>query len=351
MSINWSELEQFVTRLSAPGVGPAAVLAAAWLPLEHAYTELLTQQDWEALIRLRLTLVPLYSRDSVTGLPLLQQIDDSAIHAAEVLQRNNDLGHFWGARGHNLHRQGFHEQASEAFQHSVQYYDLAGMSWPSLKSYYMLALCRRALGDGVGAMQILDDVLTKVEPDNPWRGNPLQVLAWLQRDAGDLISAEASLRSALALQQQTDDPDILVAGTLTDLAEVISFQGRDEEAVACFTRGLEIIRRQSGQYNRQEARTLVRYAEHLLRRRSHQDAKRLLDRADDLIRTHGQYYDMMWRLELANSRVYWQQGAWLLAARKLRSAVRYRNLLRLPILHRLRMLRQRLGGAAPRPRQ
>ena len=56
----------------------------------------------------------------------------------------------------------------------------------------------------------------------------------------------------------------------------------------------------------------------------------MLHRADDLIRAHGQYYDQMWRLELTYSRLYWQAGNRLLAARKLRSAIRYRNLLRLP---------------------
>ena len=88
---------------------------------------------------------------------------------------------------------------------------------------------------------------------------------------------------------------------------------------------------------------MLRYAEHLLRLRQPKAAKQLLDQADDLIRAHGQYYDQMWRLELANSRVYWQQGEWLRAFRKLRSAIRYRNILHLPVRHRLRMLLRRWG--------
>lgn len=342
-AIDWITLEQLVEQLSTAGAGPASVSAAAWQPLEQALVHLRTTQDWEAVIRLRLLFVPLYSRDSVTGLALLQELDDQAIAAAQQLGRNSDLGHFWGARGHNLHRQGFHQAAGEAFQHSVRHYDLAGEAWPALKSYYMLALCRRAVGDRAGAMHILDDVLAQVDAADPWRGNPLQVLAWLQRDAGDLAAAENGLRTALALQQQTADPDILVAGALTDLGEVISFQHRSAEATDCFERGLAIIARHSGQYNRQEARTLLRYAEHLLRRRQPRQARSLLNRADDLIRSHGQYYDLMWRLELANSRADWQQGHWPAALRKLRSALRYRNLLHLPIRHRLRMLWQRLG--------
>ena len=341
--INWVALEQLVEQLSTPGAGPASASVAVWQPLEQASAQLLEAQDGEAIIRLRLLLMPLYSRDSVTGLAILKQLDDHAIAAAERLGRTADLGHFWGARGHNLHRQGFHQEASAAFQQSVRQYDLAGEAWPALKSYYMRALCLRAVGDRAGALHILDDVLAQVDAADPWRGNPLQVLAWLQRDAGDLAAAENSLRTALALQQQTADPDILVAGSLTDLGEVVSFQGRGLEAIDCFERSLAILARHSGQYNRQEARTLLRYAEHLLRQHQPGQAQTLLNRADDLIRSHGQYYDLMWRLELANSRVYWQQGEWVSALRKLRSAVHYRNLLHLPIRHRLRMLWQRLG--------
>lgn len=343
MAIDWESLQQLAGRLSAPGAGPAAAPASAWEPLQAALAELRQQGDQEGLIRLRLLLVPLYSRDSVTGLELLQRIDEEATRAAEALGRHADLGHFWGARGHNLHRQGFHRQAMAAFDRSMHYYDTAGERWSSLKSYYMLALCRRALGDRAGAAQVLEDVLAQVDAADPWRGNPLQVLAWLQRDEGDLRGAEASLAAAMHLQEQTDDPDLLVAGSMADLGEVISLQGRGEEACDCFERGLAILARHSGQYNRQEARTLLRYAEHLLRARRPKAAKARLDRADDLIRAHGQYYDLMWRLELANSRLHWQRGEWGLAARKLRSAVRFRNLLRLPIRRRLRMLRQRLG--------
>lgn len=343
MAIDWGELQQLAARLAEPGAGPAAVPAREWQPLEHAFDELCSRNDWEGLIRLRLLLVALYGRDSVTGLLLLQRIDDNAIEGAQRLARNDDLGHFWGARGHNLHRQGFHLQAIAAFEQSVRCYELAGEAWPALKSYYMLALCHRALGDRAGARRILDDVLAQVAVDDPWRGNPLQVRAWLQRDRGDLAGAEVSLQEALSLQEQTADPDILVAGTLADLGEVISLQGRSEEAAACFQCSLDVIARHSGQYNRQEARTLVRYAEHLLRQQEYAAAQQLLDRADDLIRAHGQYYDLMWRLELAKSRSNWQRGEWALAARKLRSALRYRNIIGLPVRHRLRMLRQRLG--------
>ncbi len=352
MAIDWEELDQLAARLSAPGAGPAAVPASEWEPLRNAYAELAAQGDWEGLIRLRLLLVTLYGRDSVTGLPLLQRIDDSAIEAAQRLERHRDLGHFWGARGHNLHRQGFHRPAIAAFEESVRHYDVAGEEWQSLKSYYMLSLCRRALGDRAGAMQVLNEVLARVAVDDPWRGNPLQVMAWLQRDRGDLAGAEASLREALALQERTSDPDILAAGTLTDLGEVVSLQDRGDYAnrgarsagaAACFERSLAILAQYAGQYNRQEARSLLRYAEHLLRRRDHRGARQLLDRADDLIRAHGQYYDQMWRLELAYSRVYWQRGEWFTALRKLRSAVRYRNLLHLPMRHRLRMLLRRWG--------
>jgi tetratricopeptide (TPR) repeat protein len=294
-------------------------------------------------VHLRLLLVPLFGRDSVTGLSLLRRIDDCALDAADRLGRHADLGHFWGARGHNLHRQGFHMDALVAFQSSVRHYEEAGETWPALKSYYMQALCRRALGDAAGALEIVESVLAQTPLDDAWRGNPLQVRAWLQRDAGDLPRAESSLKEAVELQARTADPDILVAGTLADLGEVISFQGRGDEAAACFAASLEGIRRHRGQYNRQEARTLLKYAEHLLRARRLDESKALLDAADDLVRAHGQYYDLMWRLELAYSRIFLLRGQLSPALRKLRSTLRYRRLLRLPVRQRLRLLRKRLG--------
>jgi tetratricopeptide (TPR) repeat protein len=340
---DWEALAALVDRLAEPGVGPSGVAAEEWQPLAQALDSFVAAQNWAEIVHLRLLLVPLFGRDSVTGLPLLRRIDDCALEAAGRLGRHADLGHFWGARGHNLHRQGFHKDALAAFQSSVRHYTEAGEPEPALRSYYMQALCRRALGDAAGALEIVETVLAQTPQEDAWRGNPLQVRAWLQRDAGDLAGAEISLKNALALQAATADPDILVAGTLADLGEVISLQRRGAEAVACFEDSLAGIRRHRGQYNRQEARTLLKYAEHLLRDRRLDEAKSLLDAADDLIRAHGEYYDLMWRLEAAYSRIYLQRGQFAPALSKLRSTLRYRRLLQLPMRHRLRLLRKRLG--------
>lgn len=343
MTVDWPALEQLVAVLAQPGAGPAAAQATQWQPLGLALDELQGAHDDAGLVRLRLLLVPLYARDSVTGLALLHAIDDAAIAAAERLGRDHDLGHFWGARGHNLHRTGLHRAAMDAFLRSQAHYERVGETLPALRSYYMLALCKRALGDRAGAAAVLHKVLAEYPADDPWRGNPLQVLAWLQRDAGDLTGAEQGLREALALQRRTADPDILAAGTLADLAEVLSLAGRADGAAAAFEESLAVLARYTGQYNRQEARTRLKLAEHLLRCGDHTRAARHLQQADDLIRAHGQYYDLMWRIELAQGQVFWQRRQWGGALRKWRSALRYRRLLGMPLRRGVTMLWRRLG--------
>ena len=89
----------------------------------------------------------------------------------------------------------------------------------------MTSLCYRALNNRNKARTILVDVLRQVEPDDPWRGDPLQVMAWLTQDEGDLPGTEKLLREVLALHQQATDADILIAGTLADFGEVVGLQG------------------------------------------------------------------------------------------------------------------------------
>lgn len=257
-------------------------------------------------------------------MPLLQAIDSAAIVAATELGRAADLGHFWGARGHNLHRQGFHREAILAFTNSARHYRSIGDDFSALKSEYMLALCWRALGDRRTAVQIVEGVLAEIKSDDPWRGNPLQVLGWLQRDQGEYAAATNTLCEALTLQAKTADPDILLAGTLADLGEISSLQKKLTEADGYFVRSLILIRSHKGQYNRQEARTLLKYAEHHLRIRNVPSALAQLRQADDLIRTYGGYYDLHWRLELAQAQAYFRLGRPWLALRKLRSMWRYR---------------------------
>ncbi len=85
------------------------------------------------------------------------------------------------------------------FDESARNYWEIGEDFPALKSYYMTALCYRALGDRNKSKGILENVLNKTRPDDPWRANPLQVMAWLIQDEGKLADSEKLLRQTLNL--------------------------------------------------------------------------------------------------------------------------------------------------------
>jgi tetratricopeptide (TPR) repeat protein len=341
----WLQLETFVAKVESPGAGPAGVSWQDWEPIVQAYLHLAQTNDLEGLVRLRLLLEPIYARDSVTGLPLLQQLDDAAIRAASALHLDSESGHFWGARGHNLHRQGFHRLAIDAFVRSAQYYAATRKDFPRLKSIFMTALCHRALGQNATAIRIINEVLAQLKEDDPWRGNPLQVLAWLQRDIGQLSTAESFLREAIELQHRTSDPDMLVAGTLADLGEIVSLQGRQDDAQRLFEESLMLVYKHHGQYNRQEARTKLKYAEHLMRCHKDVTAEHLLHEAEDSIRLHGHYYDLLWKIEANLARIYLRRLRLSKALRKLRSAWRFRQMLGLPNMTLLRTF-ARISGAS-----
>lgn len=72
------------------------------------------------------------------------------------------------------------------------------------------------------------------DTDDPWRGNPLQIMAWLTQDEGDLPTSEKLLREVLSLHERGSDTDILIAGTLADLGEVVGLQRRFIEAIEYF---------------------------------------------------------------------------------------------------------------------
>src|SRR5690606_3907374 len=124
---------------------------------------------------------------------------------------------------------------------SFQLYEKTGETMDALKSYYMIALCQRALGNTADAKHILLTTISQIDPEDPWLSNPLCVLGWLKRDEGDLPGAETLLRKALKLHRQAPDSDPLIAGTLADLGEVLGQQGRTQEARACFYESLNWI--------------------------------------------------------------------------------------------------------------
>ncbi|PWH16271.1 MAG: hypothetical protein DDG60_04515 [Anaerolineae bacterium] len=301
-----------------------------WKLIEKALISFTENNDWQSIVRLRDLFNDLFARDTLGGYDLLQQLDLSAIQAARQLGDKAELAHLLGARGHNLHRQGYHRDAIKAFDESAKLYWEIGKDFPAMKSYYMTSLCYRALGDRNQAKKILNDVIQKIDPSDGWFGQPTQVLAWLARDEGRLGEAEELLWKSLELHKLLSDPDMLIAGTLADLGEIISIQGRVGEAKKLFEESLAIIRKHEGQYDRQEARTLLKYSETLMHEKDFSGAIKLLNQADAKASRYGHYYDLLWQIELAKAFIYLRQRDLINCFYKLRSVFRIRKYLDLP---------------------
>ena len=282
----------------------------------------------------------------MTGLAALQLLDQHAIQAARYSGDKSELGHILGSKGHNLHRQGYHQDAINAFEESAHYYREAGKHFEALQSYYMTSLCYRALGKRDEAKQILETVLNQTDPGDPWRANPLQVMAWLIQDEGNLEKSEKLLQQALNLYRQTSDSDMLIVGALADLGEIADILGRTHEAREFFEESLLILAKHRGQYDRQEARTLLKYCEYLIHQKDYSTAMKLLNRADDKVSRYGHYYDLLWQIELAKALIYLLEGHIYYCLTKIRSVLRIRRHLGLPnswlVQHVLKRFAQRL---------
>lgn len=348
--IDWVMLTILSERVTQGGESLGAIPDDEWDHIRRALVSLQQSQDWSGIIQLRELFAGLLARDSAWGIPVIQMLDESAIEAARRLNDAAELGHLLGARGHNLHRQGFHELAIAAFTESAVNYSRCGNDFGALKSTFMTSLCYRALDNRPKARQILTDVLQQVEPDDPWRGNPLQVLAWLTQDEGDLPGTEKMLREVLALHERAADSDILIVGTLADLAEVVGLQGRVAEATEAFQSSLAILNQYKGQYDRQEARTKLKYAELLMRQKRFDEALQLLDDSDDKASGYGHYYDLMWRIELARSIIFMRKGRLRDALLKGQMVLRYRRILGLSSWLLVKQLWQRLRARTGLPR-
>lgn len=348
--VDWSLLEQLANEASMSGVGLGEISESRWHLVSQTLHLLSQAQQKEDVIRLRRTFNSLYARDTAWGLQELRELDEAAILAAREMNAKYELASLLGARGHNLHREGRHREAIEAFSEASDVYRGQGASFESTKSFFMTALCYRALGQRQKALDVLEQVLALIEKDDPWRGQPLQVTAWLVQDAGDLKRTEELLREAIKLHKHTQDPDILVAGTLADLAEVVGFQKRPEEATELFQESLGLLDKHARQYDRQEARTRLKFAEFLQGQGQLQEALTQLDIADDLISRYGHYYDLLWRIELTRSLVFFKQKRFGAMLRKVRSVLHYRRQLGLSRLLLIRQVVQRTIAGTGLPR-
>ncbi|HID08251.1 MAG TPA: hypothetical protein EYP10_14015, partial [Armatimonadetes bacterium] len=189
--VNWEELKLLADKLAQPGEGPGGVLESEWQMIEQSLNTLISLQDWKGVVRLREMFSFLVVGDTTGGLPVVQRLNAAAIQAAEQMNEITLAARFLHDEGHNLHRQGYHKRAIEAFERSASLYWQVGEEFCALESFYMTALCHRALGNRKEAQQVLEQVLQQVEENDPWRGNPLQVTAWLKQDGGDLQAAES----------------------------------------------------------------------------------------------------------------------------------------------------------------
>jgi tetratricopeptide (TPR) repeat protein len=348
LTIDWNALEDFSSRLSQPGLQLGTIPDDEWKLIEKALISFSEEKDWQSIVKLRKLFDNLFASDTLGGYDLLQELDQKAIEAARQLDDKAELAHLLDSRGHNYHRQGYHSNAIEAFDESAKLYRAIGKDFLAIKSFYMTSLCHRALGDRDRARKVLNDVIQKIDPNDAWLGQPLQVLAWLARDEGKSQEAEKLLWQALELHKELEDSDMLVAGTLADLGEIISIQGRTGEAKGLFEQSLSVISGHGGQYDRQEARTLLKYSETLMYQKDYSGAIKFLNLADTKASRYGHYYDLLWQIELAKAFILLRQRDFKNSFYKLRSVFRIRKYLDLPgsslILHISRRYLKRVTG-------
>lgn len=323
--LNWEELERLALNLGQSGVSPGSIPQTEWDKIERALDTLNAHENWAGLVRLRKIFQNLIARDSVTVIPIFQRLSREAIIAAETTGNRAELAQLLAAEGHNLHRQGYHRQAINVFERSAELFQQLGEDFEALQNFYMTSLCHRALENRVQARRVLETVLDQIDERDLWRANPLQVLAWLAQDEGQLDEAERLLREALHLYRLSSESEMQVVGTLADLAEVVGLRSGLDEAVILFEESLAILRAYEGQYDRLQARTQLKLAELLIRRGECEAAQRLLNQADDKIRSYGHYYDLLWRIETTRAYAFFKQRRWSSMIRKLRMALYYRD--------------------------
>jgi tetratricopeptide (TPR) repeat protein len=186
--------------------------------------------------------------------------------------------------------------------------------------------------------------------DDLWRANPLAVLSWLQQDDGDLRQAEITIRESVSLFERFKGPDnVQVGQSLADLGEIVGFQGRHSEAEDIFKRALSIFAKQPSAHPRQTARTLLKRAEVYMRQDRLDEAMKLLREAYLTI-AEAQYYDLMWRIQLAMAQINLQRKEYAELARHIRLAWRHRRAIGLTdwALVKQYLTRRKMGAGLPR---
>lgn len=346
-SVDWNALSELAQSVRE-SESRASYVGEITTAIDRSLTLLRASRDWEGIIRLRTLFGFLGSGEAISLGAALGCLNDEAIIAARNLGKDAAAGRFLHEKGQALHRQGDHPGAIQAFNESCEHYKRAQMDFEARESHYMTALCYRALSNRQRAHTIVEDVLQATGND-PWRAHPLLVRSWLQQDEGDLEQTEATLREAIALLETTEGDGVSVGQSLADLGEVVGFEGRFDEANAIFDRALSIFARLSEPDPRQVARTLLKKAEVNMRRGELEQSKLLLRQAHLTI-AEAQYYDLMWRIQLAMAQVDMQERNYFDFARHVRLALRYRRAIGLTdwALVKQYLARRRMGAGLPR---
>jgi len=337
VSVNWSELEKLAQQdlREVPEADIQRILSALHILREQrAWQDVLKLQEMFSSMMLtqKLTLGHLRT--------LRDALEENAIEATRALGLKDVEARYLHDRGQFLHQVGSHEKAIQAFDRSAQLYSELGQSFRALESYYMTALCYRALNQVAKAEEVLDRVLSEVK-DNVWRAHPLEVLAWIQLDKGNLLEVERLLRESLELHRASDasNKDLMIAQVQADLGEVLGLMQRYDEAIKSFQESIELLARYPEQYDRLRARTTIKYAEMLSDMGKNDEALKLLRDVEKLISQYGGYSDLLWRIELDLARTYWRLRDIHTAVLKLRVAFGIRRRLG---LSNLQLIHQQL---------
>lgn len=316
--VNWDELEKLAQQdlREVPEADIQKILNALRILRERqAWQDVLKLQEMFSSMMLtqKLTLGHLRT--------LRDALEENAIEATHALGLKDVEARYLHDRGQFLHQVGSHEKAIQAFDRSARLYSELGQSFRALESYYMTALCYRALNQGTKAEKVLNRVLSEVK-DNTWRAHPLEVLAWIELDKGNLPEVEHLLRESLQLHRESDaqNKDIMIAQVQADLGEALGLMQRYDEGVRSFQESIELLNRYPDQYDRLRARTIIKYAEMLSDMGRNAEALRMLRDVEKLISQYGAYSDLLWRIELDLARIYWRMRDAYTAALKLRVA-------------------------------
>jgi tetratricopeptide (TPR) repeat protein len=339
----WEKLLSLAQRLSSSGVGPGGMLDNEWAIIDEVLNLLVKSESWEDIIKLRGIFSFLINGETTGGMPVVMKLNSASIKAAEKLGKKNLQAQYLHDNAENYHRKGYHKESIRDFEQAAFLFKQENEIRKSLESYYFSSLAYRALGERKHALGILEDVIKQLEPDDPWRANPLEVLSWIYRDEEKYSLAEQTLKTSLSLYQKLEgENSVHVVQTLADLGEVLGLQGKFDESVEAFKRSLKIVADFNGQYDRQEARTKVKYAELLINKKDYSQALILLNEADDKVRSYGHYYDSLLRIELARAFAFWGLQKWGAAYRKIRLVIRYRQEIGLPYIELIKRVAVRI---------